>query len=141
MELSDILSIVSGITTALSLVIGVYIYKKQASLQTIIEYTKRYEEIVNSYPLIRLNTNSTNLPPESTELSTAALRYLNLCCEEFYLHKEGYLSNKIWNLWKNELERTIGTPLYKREWPKLEVEFERYLEFRKYVESIQKQRH
>lgn len=140
MELSDILGITSGITTAISLVVGVYIYKKQASLQTIIEYTKRYEEIVNSYPAIRLNTNSPNLLPESNELSTAVLRYLNLCCEEFYLHKEGYLSNKIWNLWKDELERTIGTPLYKREWPKLEKEFERYLEFRQYVESIQKQK-
>jgi len=76
-------------------------------------------------------------PPPSHEVSIAILRYLNLCSEEFYMYTSGYLSRKIWLIWKSELERTILSPLFKREWPKLQSEFVSYPEFLDYVNQIQ----
>ena len=79
---------------------GFYIYKKQNNIQIFFEYTKRYENIMDSFPgetrFYRLNSDK-NLPQESTELKIAVLKYINLCSEEYYLRETGLLSKKVWS--------------------------------------------
>ena len=58
-------------------------------------------------------------------------------CRQEYT-KQKYLSKDIWLIWEVELKRTLSSPLYCREWPKLKVEFEAFPEFLKYIENIQK---
>ena len=109
--------------------------------QLFLEYTKRYEEIMRSYPSEARNARldlSGQAPPESEDLSAVVLRYLNLCSEEFYLCRKKYLSRDIWQIWERELRRTLRSPLLKREWQKLKVEFASYSEFAEYVETAQR---
>ncbi len=83
----------------------------------------------------RLNSDK-DLPQESTELKIAVLKYINLCSEEYYLRETGLLSKKVWNMWKDELERTLQSNLVKREWLKVKIEFESYPKFQNYVERV-----
>ena len=110
--------------------------------QVFIAYTGRFEEIMQSFPgdtwTARFSISDT-LPEPSKELSRSVLRYLNLCSEEFYLYKRGYLAREIWEIWRAELERMLRAPLFRREWQTLRSEFIDYPEFRTYVETVQTQ--
>lgn len=132
---------VSILIAAFSLFFGVYIYRKQTNIQIFLEYTQRYESIMDSFPadarFYRMNTDK-KLPEEGLELTSSVLKYLNLCSEEYYLRETRQLSKKIWNIWKEELERTLRSNLVRREWPKIKSEFESYSKFQKYVERILK---
>jgi hypothetical protein len=128
--------------TAVGIVFAFVFYRRQCNAQAFLEYTKRYADIMNSFPpegrKARLDVFG-NPPPESEELSLSVLRYLNLCSEEFYLCKKSYLSIDVWRIWEAELKRTLGSTLVVREWKKLRQEFQAYPEFLAYVELSQRQ--
>ena len=128
--------------TAVSVVVGVLLYRRQWNAQIFLEYTKRYAEVMNMFPpearKARLDLFA-NPPDQSDELSLAVLRYLNLCSEEFYLCKKKYLSNHVWRIWEAELKRTLCSPLLIREWTELRKEFRSYPEFLEYVNRAQRE--
>src|SRR5262245_6834897 len=68
--------------------------RRQANAQVFLAYTGRYDETMRSFPsnALEARIGSAGEAPEPTpELRVAALRYLNLCSEEFYLYRGGYL--------------------------------------------------
>ncbi len=120
---------------------GIKTYGDQMNAQLFLEFTKRFEEVMESFPKNAWSTrfNSEGIPPrKSKELSLSVLRYLNLCSEEYYLYKKRWLHNEIWEIWEGELIRTLQTPLFIREWQTLASEFESYPKFKEYVDKIQK---
>ena len=119
---------------------AIYTFRRQMNALLFLEYTKRYEEIINSFPPSARGARfdlSGEAPPESPELNAAVLRYLNLCSEEFYLWKRRYLATDIWYIWESELRRTLRSALIKREWRAVRREFASYPEFAQYVEACQ----
>ena len=117
---------------------GARVHKNQMNAQLFVEYTKRYETIMASFPSNALNVRMDmhgELPPQSAELTLALLQYLNLTSEEFYLHEQKYLSKNIWSIWESELKRTLRSQLVRREWISLKKEFESYPKFIEYVED------
>jgi hypothetical protein len=120
---------------------GIVSYRNQIHAQLFLEFTKRFEEVMQSFPKnawsARLDIDGT-LPTKSKELSLSVLRYLNLCGEEYYLYKKGWMNKGIWKIWEAELIRTLQTPLFIREWKNLSREFEAYPAFKEYVDKIQK---
>jgi len=134
------LGIIIGVVT---FVWGVTSYKNQMNAQLFLEFTRRFEEVMQSFPqnawAARVNSVE-SLPQESEELTLSVLRYLNLCGEEYYLYKKGWLDRRMWDLWKGELERTMRTPLFVREWRKLSKEFDTYPAFKEFVEKAQAER-
>ncbi len=128
--------------TAISFVLGIYVYRRKTNTQVFLEFTRRYDEVMRSFPVDarRARLHSGGEPPAvSDEISDAALRYLNLCSEEFYLWKRRYLSGDIWRIWESELKRTLASPLYRREWTRLRDEFSSFPEFAAYVEEVQRE--
>jgi hypothetical protein len=119
-------SIVAAIVT---LIWSVRSYQNQMNAQLFLEFTKRFEEVMQSFPKSawpsRLNIEG-KPPVKSKALSLSVLRYLNLCSEEYYLYKKGWLHKEIWEIWEEELIRTLQTPLFRREWQTLAGEFESY---------------
>jgi len=77
------------------------------------------------------------LPPQSPQLTLCVLKYLNLCSEEHYLRKHGYLAESVWRIWEGDLKRIIGSPLWQREWLSLRTEFVSHPDFLEYVQRIQ----
>lgn len=131
-------ALISAIAGVLTLFIGIRIYKRQTNTQIFLEYTKRYNEIMESFPPearpARLSLED-QMPDQSEGLSISILRYLNLCSEEYYLCERGYLSKELWEIWEDELKRTLNSPLFVREWKDLRNEFLSYPEFLKFVDD------
>ena len=141
--LSDVVqyaTLVGVLLTAGGIFLAVRVYRRQMNAQLFLAYTQRYDEIMGAFPAdargLRLDLDGAP-PPESPELRLAVLRYLNLCSEEFHLHRQGFLARDIWRIWEAELERTLASPLLRREWPALRREFSATAEFARYVERVQ----
>ncbi len=85
-------ALISAIAGVLTLFIGIRIYKRQTNTQIFLEYTKRYNEIMESFPPearpARLSLED-KMPDQSEGLSISILHYLNLCSEEYYLCERG----------------------------------------------------
>jgi hypothetical protein len=132
-------TLISAVAGILTLFIGIRIYKRQTNTQIFLEYTKRYNEIMESFPPearpARLSLEG-KMPDHSEGLSIAILRYLNLCSEEYYLCERGYLSKELWGIWEDELKRTLNSPLFVREWKGLRNEFLSYPEFLEFVDDV-----
>ena len=124
--------------TGSSILIAVHVYKRQMNAQLFVEYTQRYNEIMDPSTARRAMRNAADqeLPATDPEITLVVLKYLNLCSEEFYLMKRGYLSKDIWNIWEAEIKLTLCGPLYRREWQTLSKEFLGFSEFAAWVNDL-----
>lgn len=134
-RLGTLVSVMVGVAT---LVVSAYRFKRQINVQVFIEYTKRFDQVLYSFPAgawCARTSHEAELPDESPALSVACLRYLNLCAEELYLRRRRYLKDRVWRIWEAELARTLGSRLFVREWKSLRGQFDTYPEFQDWVES------
>lgn len=130
----------SALVGATAVLVALIAYKRQTNAQLFLAYTSRYQEVMDSFPpgCRGSRLDSYGEPPSPSEdLTLAVLRYLNLCSEEFYLCREGYLSKGVWNIWEAELKRTLASPLVRREWALIKNEFAAYPEFLDFVDLAQ----
>lgn len=138
--IDTIITVVSIAVAVATFIWGVKSYKDQMNAQLFLEFTRRFEEIMQSFPedawAARLNLQETT-PESSKKLSLSVLKYMNLCSEEYYLYKKGWLNASIWRIWEAELMRTLQTPLMVREWKTLSREFDAYPAFQAFVEAVQ----
>jgi hypothetical protein len=136
----QIATIFTLILTAAALLFGLWSFGKQMNCQVFLAYNERYEKIIGAFPSgafeSRLRLGET-LPERTEELSMCLLRYLNLCSEEFFLYHKGFLSKKIWAIWEPEIERMLRTPVMRREWERIRIEFKSYPDFFAFVEKTQ----
>jgi hypothetical protein len=127
--------------TFLTLVYTIRNVRRQINVNILMKYTERYEHILDKFPpdalFGRFDSERQPLPQKSDQLTLCLLKYLNLCSEEYYLWKNGYLANTVWAVWEGDLKRMIASPLLRREWSALQEEFVSHPEFREYVKSIQ----
>ena len=126
-------------------VIGLWIavrgYKRQVSTQFFLEYTKRYDDIIQSFPpgvwASRFN-RAGELPAPSDELSMSILRYLNFVSQFQYFAYKGYIPKSVWRANEGELARTLRSPLFIREWQTVAPELAANRAFCLFVESVQR---
>jgi len=125
----------------LSLTFAVRNYRRQVNAQIFFEIAGRYNDMLRSFPVGEWITrlDQKNEPSRSTpELTSGVLRYLAIVHFAFILHELRYLSKDLWKLLQAEHYRTLGTPLFLREWNTLRVEFSFFPTFLAYVDSIQR---
>jgi hypothetical protein len=136
---STLIAAISVLVAAFGLFRTARSNRRQTNAQIFLDCVKRYEKIVESFPLeawlLRFDPN--NAPPISPATTQAVLRYLNLCSEEFYLKRHKYFSEEIADIWDDLLKRTLRSALFKREWAVLKNEFASDPNFMKYVEEAQ----
>ena len=130
------------IGTFLTLVYTIKNVRRQINAEILMKYTERYEHILDKLPQDALfgRFDSQALPPQSPQLTLCLLQCLNLCSEEYYLRKHGYLAKTVWAVWEGDLKRMIASPLLQREWPRLRTEYLSHPDFMEYVERIQAER-
>jgi hypothetical protein len=138
LQFATLVSVVIGFASLLN---AMRAQRRQANAQVFLAYTGRYDEIMRSFPTDAFDArigSARDAPSPTPELRVAALRYLNLCSEEFYLQQGRYLDLAVWKMWEAELVRTLRTPLFQREWEALRGEFLAYKEFMDFVDSAQR---
>ena len=125
--------------TFIGVLVAMYHFRRQMNVNIFVEYTKRYDAIMDKFPdeAFATRINSEILPEESSALTMACLKYLNLCSEEFHLYSEKLTSPKVWDMWDDEIKRVLRSPMFKREWKKLENEFKSFPDFITFVENAQ----
>jgi hypothetical protein len=109
--------------------------RRQTNSQIMIEYTRRYMEIVERCPDEWYRRLEDPPPPSDPRLTRALHLYLDLECQEMYLVRTGHFSEKIWTLWKSLFIQTLRSSFFKREWPTLKPEFMYDPDFVQYVEQ------
>jgi len=136
MQAATLVSVILGFW---GLIVTVNNYRRQMNAQILMKYTERYERILDQFPedALAARFDTKVLPPQSAQLRLCVLKYLNLCSEEYYLTKRGYLAESLWHIWEGDLKRLVGSPLLQREWPLLRSEFLSHQDFLKYVERVQ----
>jgi hypothetical protein len=67
--------------TGAGIVVAIRVYRRQCNVQVFLEYTKRYAEIMNMFPVegrkARLDSFGV-APPKTDELSLAVLQFKNM---------------------------------------------------------------
>ena len=115
-------------------------YRRQVNAQIFFEIAKRYQEMLEVFPVqdwtTRLNPEQP-LPESSAELKAGVLRYFATVHFAFTLHELRYLSKDLWRMLQTEHRRTLTSPLFVREWLSIRAEFELFPGFSTYVESLQ----
>jgi hypothetical protein len=135
-QIGTLISVVVGF---IGLINTVRSYHEQMNVQILMKYTERYEHILERFPqeALAARFDAKVVPTASPELTLCVLKYLNLCSEEFYLLRHGYLSKSLWRIWEGDLRRMLASPLLRREWGSLRAEFISHRDFLDYVERIQ----
>ncbi len=107
--------------------------QKQIKLQNFIEYTKRYQEIILNFPE---NINAKDFTFEGInddierDKTMRYMRaYLDLCFEEYTLHKGKFIDDDLWSIWKGGMETAFSKPAFKQAWNKIQNDSEYGNEF------------
>lgn len=130
----------SAVAAALGLFWDARATRRQTNAQIMMEYTRRYMEIVAGCPDEWYERFAEPPPARDPRLTRALHLYLDLECQEMYLRREGHFSERVWVLWESLLVETLRSPFFQREWPVLRREFIYDPAFVAYVEERMKQR-
>jgi hypothetical protein len=139
-EAVDFATMASVVIAAFGVLWGVKTYRSQMNARLFLAFTDRYEKLMRNAPADfrtrRLNPLTSPFEPTDAD-RTSVLAYLNLCSEEHYLWRNGYLDHAIWRIWSDELERTLRSDLFRKEWQRLREEFQSYGHFCEFVDLAQ----
>lgn len=118
---------------------GIVVYRRQMNAQLFLAFTKRFDEVMTGFVEGTGGTLDvvSSPPPPTDHLRASVVRYLNLCSEEFYLHRRGYLDHDIWTIWEADLKGNLTSPLITREWPGLRDNYVSFREFQSFLDGLQ----
>lgn len=116
------------------------IFSKQLKLSFFSDYTKRYQEIVLHFPE-NINENDFDYETLSPEVKEKTLRYMrayfDLCSEEYFLWKDGYIDDKVWEEWKSGIEYAMSKTAFQKAWNDyIKVSTIYYKDFTDFINSI-----
>jgi hypothetical protein len=104
------------------------------------EYTKRYADIVRDLPAEARQPNSkfdlSQLSGADRDRAYNAMRgYLNLCSEEFHLHKKGRIDHETWEIWTLGIQDTMRPPWFRKTWEEIRGEYIYFKDFCQFMDE------
>lgn len=117
--------------------------KKQFSIQIdqikqgyFADYTKRYQEIILHFPE-NINADDFDLNKEAgrDQIMRYLRVYFDLCSEEFFLHRNGYIDDKVWMEWEAGMVFAFSKPAFAQAWVEIKNDTDFYTEFGGFVDS------
>ncbi|MCU0570090.1 MAG: hypothetical protein MUF49_26400 [Oculatellaceae cyanobacterium Prado106] len=145
MSVLEIISQVAQVTTVISVVLAVLsiresnrVNRRQWNVDVFTTYAERYDEVVKSFPgnTFLLRFQADQLPPQSDELTLCILRYLYVAAEIHYLAQANYMEEEVAQVWRQQVQLTLKSPLVVREWPSLKEEFKAIPRFYEMFEEM-----
>ncbi|MEO0758736.1 MAG: hypothetical protein AAFY78_17890 [Cyanobacteria bacterium J06648_16] len=136
---SQIAGVISVVFAAISIRSNTRMMHRQWNVDTFMNYSQRHQKAISQFPhnAFYHRFDDARLPPKSPELTQAVLDYLFVICDVHYLSTQRYLDPSIWNVWSDDLDRTLSCPLIEREWAELKPQFEPFEAFVAFVEQKQ----
>ena len=99
--------------------------RKQYKLDFFKEFTHRYQEILLA---------SDGEQMDSRGIPKRIVMYFNLCSEEFYLHRQGYILPDVWNFWKEGMRSCLSSSDYQSAWVVCGADYN--AEFKSYIDEL-----
>ncbi|MCL5021086.1 MAG: hypothetical protein M1339_05375 [Bacteroidetes bacterium] len=133
-NISDLISLLTIIVAVVIGLIEIRQMLKQIRLSSFAEYTKRYQDILLSLPSTYFTDSFSvdRLSDEQREDISKRIRvYFDLCSEEYFLHREGYIPAAVWNEWEQGILSNLGLKHVQSEWTDASLRAEIYGEFKK----------
>ena len=131
-----IVSTIVMIITGFALWFTIASFKKQLQLNFFADYTKRYQEIILSFPE-SINSKDFDLDELEDSLRDRTLRYMrayfDLCSEEYYLWQKGNIDNSTWQEWETGIKFAFSKPAFQQAWRVLGVDTIYYGKFSEFV--------
>ena len=85
--------------------------KEQYKFHFFTEYTRRYQELMLNMPK-DIDTSSIY----NKDIDVYMRLYFDLCSEEYYLHSEGVIDDRVWGLWVDGISTAMNKQKYKTAW-------------------------
>lgn len=142
---SDWIALASAVATFLSVVVALGAFwwqanalKKQLMLQNFSDYTKRYQEIIQRFPEnINEPTFSLDaLDDNYTPIMRAMRMYFDLCFEEWYLNKRGFIDQRIWDIWHGGMKTALSKTAFIQAWDIVVRDTEYGTEFEQFIAGL-----
>ena len=127
--------------SVVTVIVGIYQFKRQHKLSFFERYTSRYQHIMEIMPESVLDGKP--LPQNNQEQAIHAIwLYIDLCSEEFYLHKQKYIEEKVWEEWKGGMKIMFALPavneVFEKKYKKSYEDFAKFAEKELYKGDSQK---
>lgn len=94
-------------------------FNEQLKLNFFADYTKRYQEIILKFPesINQKNFDIRKMPENDRNEVLKYMRvYFNLCSEEYDLYTTNYISERVWENWKNSIESAFSKKAFIDAW-------------------------
>jgi|GEM_PF-2966399 len=106
-QLAELIVLLLGIAFA-----GWQLYqiKKHDAFDYLVEYTRRYSEILRKLPIE--SADSRSIGELSEEQWREVWAYLDLCGEEEFMSRGGYIPKAIWKEWKDGIQENMKKKLF-----------------------------
>ncbi len=132
-DMLALLTLVVAATTGFVQIRQIY---KQMRLASLADYTKRYQDILLSLPSTYFTESFSfdRLSDEEREDIPKRMRvYFDLCSEEYFLHREGYIPAAVWKEWEQGILSNLGLKHVQFEWTDASSRTDIYGEFKKFL--------
>lgn len=113
--------------------------RRQLNAQMYIEFSARFQSLLRLFPTDAWLANRSPtkpLPPSSQELTDCTLYCVQVVHDAFHLHKGGYISKRLWQLWEREIRQTLSGRIFRREWEVVSEEFAHNPSFLRYIAKL-----
>ena len=138
MKTSDIIQLGIMLLTAGALFFMIWNFRKQLQLNFFAEYTKRYQEIFLNFPE-SINQEDFDFEKLSEGERSKTLRYMrvyfDLCSEEYFLWKSGYIDKKTWKEWESGIKYAFSKIAFRLGWARVKMDSIFYKDFSLFVKN------
>lgn len=102
----------------------------KAQLRVFLACTERFDKIMEAFPPELRSQEVTDLTDVDIAQQegkrgwvSAAIRYFNLCSEEYYLFESGLVPSDVWANWQENMRRMLQIPLVSRAWDRSKKQY------------------
>lgn len=139
-EVGNFIAATAAFVAIIGLIFQSHSTRKQLKLQNFIEFTKRYQEIILNFPE-GINQSDIEIDlleaPEYQRTMRCMRAYLDLCFEEYTLHKKGFIDSDLWEIWEGGMKTAFSKPAFTQAWSTIRKDTEYGYEFEKFADEIQ----
>jgi len=130
------IGIIGLIFVALALLQTARIHRQSIDAQMFLELTFRLNSLSSFNALINQKKINQSYD-KATSTDTAIFSYLDLLSQEFYLHQNKLLSNRVWRLWQPDIQLVVKSTLVSEAWTEsAKARYSHHKDFCSYIDSI-----
>jgi len=138
MSISNCIALVAAFVAIAALIWQIWQSNKQSKMHTFLTYTQRYQDILVNLP-IEIESSSFQ-PSEDSKVNEENLRwlraYFDLCSEEYYLHTENLIDNRVWKLWRGGIKDSLKKPAFLWAWSEVQSNNYYHGKFASFIDGL-----